>query len=265
MKMKPIEELTFADSFMFAEVMKNPKICRKVLELLLDVKIKKIEYPKLEKHIDLFYSKKGIRLDVYTTDGNRCFDVEIQTYKEKSLGKRCRYYQSMMDSDLLSKGMKYSQLKESYVIFICTYDPFGLELPRYTFKRSCSENPNAQLNDKSTVLIYNASAFAKEEKPEVKAFLDYLTSKSAKSTLTKEIDNMVESGKFEQSWINQYMAYQLHEWDVQDRAMEEKAKTIAKKMLLANEPSEKIITYTGLELSDVQEIQEELKQAESTN
>ena len=54
-----------------------------------------------------------------------------------------RHYQSMMDSDNLLKGQSYSELKESYVLLICLYDPFKQGLPVYTFKNTCEENPNA--------------------------------------------------------------------------------------------------------------------------
>ena len=33
--------------------------------------------------------------------------------------------------DMLKQGMKYRELCKSYVIFICTFDPFGKGLPMY--------------------------------------------------------------------------------------------------------------------------------------
>ena len=44
---KPIEELTITDDFMFGAVMRDPKLCKPLLELILGVKIRKIEYPEL--------------------------------------------------------------------------------------------------------------------------------------------------------------------------------------------------------------------------
>ena len=51
MKVKPIEELTFTDDFMFGRIMQNPEICKGLLERLLEIKIDKIEYPILQKTI----------------------------------------------------------------------------------------------------------------------------------------------------------------------------------------------------------------------
>ena len=84
-----------------------------------------------------FYESKGIRLDVYVSDPDRVFDIEIQTLILPSLPKRTRYYQSLMDVDNLLRGQSYAELKESCVIFICTQDPFGEGLPVYTFRSVC--------------------------------------------------------------------------------------------------------------------------------
>ena len=161
---------------MFGCIMKNEYICRSGLERLLRMKIGKIEYPTLQKSISPFYESKGIRLDVYADD-SRIFDIEMQTSITPDLGKRSRYYQSMMDSDNLLKGQNYNDLKESYVIFICLSDPFKQGLPVYTFKNTCEENPAAVLNDKSYKVFYNASAYEKETDKELFALLHYISAK----------------------------------------------------------------------------------------
>ena len=157
---KPIEELTFIDDGMFQAVMHEPGISEKVIERLLHLKVEKIVYPELEKVIKPFYTTKGVRLDVYLKDDSRVIDIELQTYKQDSIGKRTRYYQSMIDIDSLMKGQDYSELLDSYVLFICNHDPFikdkqlGFGLPCYTFKNTCAENPSVPLDDKSIKVIY---------------------------------------------------------------------------------------------------------------
>ena len=108
--MKPIEELTFTDDFMFGHIMQNKEICKGLLERLLEIKIDHIEYPQLQKHIAPHYNSKGIRLDVYVQDSKRIFDIEIQNILDEDLPKRTRYYQSMMDIDLLLKGKNYENI-----------------------------------------------------------------------------------------------------------------------------------------------------------
>ncbi len=85
----------------------------------------------------------------------------------EALGKRIRYYESMLNMDTLMKGQDYTLLKDSYIVFICTEDPFKDDkeihygLPCYTFKNICEENNTVDLNNKSIKVIYNASAYEK--------------------------------------------------------------------------------------------------------
>ena len=192
---KSVDELTFIDDFMFGTVMKHKSVCKGVLERLLHIKVGKIEYPSLQKTIAPFYESKGIRLDVYVSEPSRVFDIEIQTAILPDLPKRRRYYQSLMDVDCLLRGQSYAELKESYVIFICTQDPFGKGLPVYTFENTCRENGGLFLNDKSYKVFYNASAYGKEKDDELHALLRYLCEKQATSSFTQNIDALVETTK----------------------------------------------------------------------
>ena len=112
---KPLEKLTIVDDFMFGAVMSNPKRCKPLLELVLGVRIRRIEYPELQKTIDQRYGSKSIRLDVYVEDDEgTVYDVEIQTTSKKNLPKRTRYYQGIIDINILEKGEDYRALKRSF-------------------------------------------------------------------------------------------------------------------------------------------------------
>ena len=192
---KPVDELTFTDDFMFGTVMKDKTVCKGVIERLLHIKVGGIEYPSLQKTIAPFYESKGIRLDVYVSDSDRIFDIEIQTSLPPELPKRTRYYQSLMDVDNLLRGQNYAELKESYVIFICTQDPFGKGLPVYTFRSVCGEDGSIFLDDKSYKVFYNVGAYGKEDEPELSALLEYLCERRATSGFTQHIDELVEKAK----------------------------------------------------------------------
>ena len=116
---KKFEDLTFSDHFIFEKVLQNKEICIELLERLLHITIDHIEYPEIEKTISPYYESKGIRLDVYLKNSDKIFDIELQNAQEIDLAKRTRYYQSMVDVDNLLKGQHYSQLPESFILFIC--------------------------------------------------------------------------------------------------------------------------------------------------
>ena len=157
---KSFEELTFADDWMFQKVMQNPKICAELVARLLHINVDHVEYPELEKAIAPYYTSKGVRLDVYLKDSDKIIDIECQANLKPALGKRTRYYQSMIDIDSLMKGEEYENLKESYILFICKDDPFKNEkdnhygLSCYTFRNVCAENVAVNLDDKTIKVIY---------------------------------------------------------------------------------------------------------------
>ncbi|MGI5115678.1 Rpn family recombination-promoting nuclease/putative transposase [Treponema sp. SP13] len=211
---KPVDELSFTDDFMFGTVMKNKIICKGIIERLLHIKVGKIEYPSLQKTIAPFYESKGIRLDVYVFDSDRVFDIEIQTSIPPSLPKRTRYYQSLMDVDNLLRGQSYAELKESYVIFICTQDPFGKSLPAYEFRNICTADGTLFLDDKSVNVFYNVDAYGKEDEPELSALLEYLCERRATSGFTQRIDALVEKAKRNEKFRSWYMSLNIWKDDL---------------------------------------------------
>ena len=269
-RIKPVEELRFTDDFMFCRVMKNPDLCKGVIERLLGIKVERIEYPELQKEIRPYYSAHGVRMDVYVKDSDRIFDIEMQTSVPEDLPRRMRYYQSMIDIDSLIAGSEYETLKESYVIFLCTKDPFGLDLPVYTFSTVCKEKTDFTLNDGINKLFFNASAFAFEKNLEIKGFLGYLCNGKPSDYLTEDIDQRVERLKINEIFRSDYMmdALPLHDarkaglregmalGEAKGRLAGERDKAIetAKKMLENEIPIDLITKCTGLSLEEVKRL-----------
>ena len=241
-RIKPVEELRFTDDFMFCHVMKSPDLCKGVIERLLGIKVEKIEYPELQKEIRPYYSAHGVRLDVYVKDSDRIFDIEMQTTIPDDLPRRMRYYQSMIDVDSLISGYEYETLKESYVIFLCTKDPFGLGLPVYTFNTACKEAKDFALNDGINKVFFNASAFASEKNLEIKGFLSYLCSGKPFDYFTKDIDLRVERLKINEIFRSDCMMDALPLHDARRAGLKEGIALGEKRGLLAGERNAKFET-----------------------
>ncbi len=120
---------------MFCKIMENNEhICRRVIEILLGIQVERIEYTHQQETLDIDIESRGVRLDVVAKGDGRIFDLEMQTTAEKDSPKRARYYQATMDLDCLAKGQDYENLSNSFIVFICTSNPFDIGLPRYTVK-----------------------------------------------------------------------------------------------------------------------------------
>ena len=100
------EELGLSNDFLFGKIMRDPEICKGVLQRILpQLSIERIEYPELQKEIKEDIDARSVRLDVYVRDDrDTVYNIEMQTVNTKELPKRSRYYQSMMDLQLLDHG-----------------------------------------------------------------------------------------------------------------------------------------------------------------
>ena len=211
--MKKFEDLTFTDHYMFEKVLKIPEICKELLERLLKIQIERLEYPEVEKTISPYYETKGVRLDVYVKDNNKVFDIELQNSTDLNLGLRTRYYQSMLDTDNLLKGQHYTELPDSYIVFICKNAPFEKELPIYTFQTVCIENPNLTIKDNAIKKIFNAKAYNKEEDVAIKSFLQYINNNKTVDDFTQRLDSFVEKIKQEEVNRKEYQSMNIHDQD----------------------------------------------------
>ena len=252
---KPFEELTLADDFMFYQVMQDDEICIGVLERLLKIEIDHIERQELQKEIKPYYQSKYIKLDVYVKNDDKVYDIEIQNEDMDELPKRVRYYQSMIDANELLKGMEYRMLPESIIIFICTSDPFGKGLPQYTFKNVCIEENHLILQDESTKYFFNSDAADKAPDIEIRAFLDYIKNKRPTDSFTNTIDLAVKKVKTDESLRGIYMCEPIRIQDAKWAARVEAAKNLLRIGLGTHE---QIAQVQDLPLKKVQELAQEI-------
>ena len=219
---KRFEELEIQDDFMFGVIMRNPKYCKPFLEMVLNIKIERIEYPKSQEIIDLSADAKSVRLDVYVEDGKgTVYNIEMQTTSNKNIPKRMRYYQGMIDLNILEKGEDYRSLKKSFVIFVCTFDLFGQGRHVYTFENRCVQDLKLPLSDDTVKIILNTKGILDDVSIEMKSLLDYIDGKEPEDDFTKELDDAVNEVRDNEKWRLEYMTLQMsyqekYELGVQD-------------------------------------------------
>ena len=267
------DAMTITNNFLFQEVLRNKDLCKQLLESILHIQIKDVRYPQTEKSMTAQLRSKGIRLDVYVTDKeNYVYDVEMQSagnrsvlYRDmdeetviKELPLRVRYYQSIISTNMLRKGRLYGELRKSYVIFVCSFDPFGKGLPVYHFTYRCSEDISLQMNDKTECIFLNSKSVKKAEDKELAAFLAYVNGKAAATAFTKKLDKEATRIKNREEWRLKIMTLDM-EIEMMKRRTAEKAKqegkqegkleerkAVAMEMIKNGEPLEKILQYSKL-------------------
>lgn len=123
----------------------------------------------------------------------------------RELPKRSRYYQGMIDLNLIEKGEPYRKLNANYVIFICTFDLFGKGYYRYSFENLCRENTDIALGDQAYKIFFNTSGITGSISEEAKAFLRYVGGIPSEDTFVKKLQDKVEDVRKNEDWKREYM------------------------------------------------------------
>lgn len=277
-KMKPFDELSFSDNYMFTTILedqRNLNIAKGIVELALGQKVKDIRIAGVEKHVQARYGGKITRFDVLLEGEDSYIDVEMQVRKLLNFPLRSRMYHSQMDAKYVKAG-DYQNMKKSIVIFICLEDYFGMRLPRYTFASMCVECSELILEDKRFTIFLNPDSDTEDS--QLYFFLMFLKKKIAKDAFTKTIEKAVATVKKDESARLDYM--NLDEY-LDMLVDEEKAKSlkegieagkaqglqegkaqglqqskieIAKKMLSKGMPLDLIVEMTGLSEEEIKKL-----------
>ena len=273
--------LPFTNDNIVMNVMRSPKICRALLELILPneeigaIRIRKSDNPlldnseidekadesmsiKTQKTLKLGADVHGVRFDAFVESSKLWADIEMQTSDGSELDKRARYYHANIDLDFLEQGQPYENLKPSYVIFICTFDHFNMDEPVYFF-RSWDVEKSLPLKDLSYTIMLNTKCSPEKVPEALKPFYEYLNDpkKNQASELTRMIDERVR--KFNSNeWRQKYMTFEyiLNERERKsfaEGAAKEK-REIAKNMKEKNIPNTDIAEITGLSAEEIEKL-----------
>ena len=278
--------LTIQSDFIFKKVMSRKRICKHLLEELLQIEIADINYIEAEKTIDPNYTSHGIRLDIIVADDkNTHYNLEMQVKNNKNpntnthvLPKRSRYYQALLDFDLLQAGQPYDLLPPTFIIFICVFDFFEQGNYVYTLKKRCLENLELELPDEATTMILNTKGTHGDISKDIKSFYDYVNNHIVTTDFTKQIDDEISYLKLDTKVRREFMLMEARLLDERREGIAEgkeiglaegKAIGLVKgeaehklkvaKLMLAKGcySLQEITELSGLSLADVEKLKEE--------
>lgn len=262
-----LDKLTLSNDFLFKHVMLRKRICKHILEELLHTKIADITYLEAEQTLDVYPDSHGIRLDVRIADDtNTHYNLEMQVNNIKNpdtknyvLPKRTRYYQALMDIDLLQKGQDYDLLPPTYIIFICVFDFFAKGNYVYTFKKHCLEDLNLELSDEATTMILNTKGTHGNISKDIKSFYDYVNNHIINSDFTRQIDDEISYLKLDSKVRREFMLLEARLLDERREGRVDEKVSIAKLMLAKGCYSlQEIIELTGLSIDDIEKLKNDM-------
>ena len=144
----------------------------------------------------------------------------------------------MIDLNLISRGAKFTDLKRTYIIFICLDDPFKNNLPIYTFENRCLEDNSISLKDDATKVIVNANGKRDNLSSEMIAFLDYLQNGRGSSEFTSKLETAVKKAKEHKEWEVEFMTMYMK---IQEEREDAKIEQIIETSRLYNASDEQIV------------------------
>lgn len=206
---KPWEELDITDNYLFCKIMSEPAFCKEMIERILGIKVKSLSFPGAEKQFSGTYVSRGIRLDVAAEDEKNVYDIEFQSVKYSDLPKRMRFYQGTLDVDSLTHSQNYELLRETWIIFICDFDLFGLKEPAYKVHMSLDSLEDSPLSEKyedgTHKIFLNLNACDKIKDEKLRNFLKYLKTKQPQDSFTEKIERSVDFNRRNAQWRKDYM------------------------------------------------------------
>ena len=208
--MKSQDFIPITNDIAFSNILShNLELTRKLLEVLLQKKLKEVTLAEREKTIDSDPYTRGIRLDLYVEEVNgKVYDVELQKYNESEIPKRIRYYQSLIDIDHMMKGTLFNQVPESKIIFLClNEDPFHRGKLYYEIKTEVVNYDNIEYEDGARAIVFNfTNERESTEYKEIEELADYLKNGVVKEGgFSDELDSYVRELNGNPKWRKEIM------------------------------------------------------------
>lgn len=212
------ESISICNDFVFCKIMQDEELLAELIRRILpDLKFSKLDI-QAQKTVEIGPDIHGVRFDVFVEleDGS-VVEIEMQVLDTGNLPKRLRFYGSMADTQMLEKGILYSNLKDSYVIMICPFDEYKKGRHIYTFTNKCTEEPELEMGDGTTKIVLNAVGTQDDVSEKLKAFLDYVAGKTVDDEYVKKLDEAVHKARANKKWRKEYMTLMMR--DLENREL----------------------------------------------
>ncbi|MBP2058764.1 putative transposase/invertase (TIGR01784 family) [Lactobacillus colini] len=215
----------------FGDVIGRKENCLQLLRAILpQLNIQKIVKIQRQKTISLKMLRKGTRFDVWATDDKgQNFDIEMQTSNDPALLKRSLFYLGRINDEQLLSGKKYGEIKNSYIIFLCTFDPFGYNEAKNEIIQVLERHRSQKLHSGQHIIFFNANALDKSElTPDLRDFLNYMNGKiNSSSDFIKRLDKDRRKYINGREWRSFMLDFKQFEAEVKEQGrIDEKIRSI---------------------------------------
>ena len=166
----------------------------------------------------------------------------------------------------MDKKFSYKLLPESRVIFICTFDPFGQGLSRYTFHERCDEDLELCLDDGTEKVFYNCKYEGEDIPDGIRNLYEFIGTGRASDELTEKLNSAVAKARRNEVWRAQYMKEWVIIQDARDEGYEDgryegqksESVRVITNTLRSGKTAEEVAELCGYTVEQVREVEESL-------
>lgn len=156
-KMEAIRKFTLMDDTFMTQVFAGDTVCT---QELLRIILKREDLRVIKSVTQLTVGNlfgRSVRLDIYASDMlGRQYDIEVQQGNAGAAPERARLNSALFDARLSTAGKSYTELPETYVIFITENDVLNEKLPIYTIERTIQETGKL-FEDRAHIIYVNGA------------------------------------------------------------------------------------------------------------
>ena len=271
---KKIKNLKLNDDWLFSSVFGNKNnlsLSKKFIETCVGHKIDSIEEVIGQSYESVDYESHDVKFDVKHKTQNAIYVSEMQNYLDVLI-KRGEYYFSVEIIKQLKPGQSYDQLQPVYIIYICTFDYFHLNQPRYVIEPKVQGSSELKVGSNFHIILLNTTA--RSEDLRLNALFDFINEGKVTDNFTQRLQHAIDVEKENKEsrknkmtleeiikHRNEIVAQQVTEKvteQVTEQVSEEKSLEFCKKMLEKNMDIDTIVDCTGLTKKKVLEIKNRL-------
>lgn len=193
-----LKDLTLMSDIFMRNVFKKQECTEYVLQVIMGKSELKVIDQILQKDYKNLQGRSAI-LDCVATDSEgEHFNIEIQQDTEGATPKRARYHSALLDMNILNPGQDFSELPETYVIFITKDDILDYDFPIYHIERIIAE-ADGRFHDGSHIIYVNSK---KQENTELGRLMHDMHCKNADEMYSKILAQRVYELKETQEGVN---------------------------------------------------------------
>ena len=145
------------DTFMRGMFKDNLPLAEFVLRTILEKEDLNLESFEIQADFKRVTGARSVCFDGYASDSEgKIYDIEVQKDSNGASPERARYHSSTLDIDNLDGNQDFSELPETYVIFITEEDYFGEGKPVYVIE-DVNRTTGKPFNDRRHIVYVNAS------------------------------------------------------------------------------------------------------------